>query len=341
MRIITIFENGGDWATAAEHNGVKYKTAYGWIRRGMVENRNRGGRRESVCKILSAHVDQMLTWLSENCTLTLKELVEKLRQQYNIICSQQTVSNHLDGRMFTVKKVHLQPAGTNEPQNKRKRQEYVERILDKVAQNKTVIFIDETNVNLFCKRMCGRAARGRRATRKDPNSRGANLHIIGAIGNAGLIYWERKRGSYKGDNACDWLRTMLNACFARNLFDIVIICDNAPCHSRLESVMEEPVYNDVELLRLSPYSPMLNPIESIWSSVKASIKTTLAENQAEMLNGDPQNQLSATEFRMRFMERAVDNAMQQVTPNQCMRCMNHVQTFYARAIAQQDMPAGE
>lgn len=74
----------------------------------------------------------------------------------------------------------------------------------------------------------------RRATRKDPNSRGANLHIIGAIDITGLIYWERRRGAYKADDAVDWLRRMLNVCFEQNLLDIVIICDDAPCHVRLE-----------------------------------------------------------------------------------------------------------
>jgi transposase len=53
---------------------------------------------------------------------------------------------------------------------------------------------------------------------------------------------------------------------------LVIVCDNAPCHSRLEAVTNGTT---VTLLRLGPYSPMLNPIEAIWSKVKCYTKTHL------------------------------------------------------------------
>lgn len=44
------------------------------------------------------------------------------------------------------------------------------------------------------------------------------------------------------------------------LSEVVLICDNAPVHSRFEEAAEE---HGIELLPLGPYSPMLNPIENI------------------------------------------------------------------------------
>ena len=49
--------------------------------------------------------------------------------------------------------------------------------------------------------------------------------------------------------------------------DTVLVCDNAPCHSNLEAVEEN--FIGFKILRLAPYSPMLNSIENVWNKVKS------------------------------------------------------------------------
>jgi hypothetical protein len=58
---------------------------------------------------------------------------------------------------------------------------------------------------------------------------------------------------------------------SNELKDLVIV-ENSPCHSGLEAVLTG---TDVVLLRLVPYSPMLNPVETICSKIKAFVKTNL------------------------------------------------------------------
>ena len=41
--------------------------------------------------------------------------------------------------------------------------------------------------------------------------------------------------------------------------NLVLVCDNAPCHSSIDDVLS----GGATLLRLSPYSPALNPIETV------------------------------------------------------------------------------
>lgn len=53
---------------------------------------------------------------------------------------------------------------------------------------------------------------------------------------------------------------------------MVVICDNAPYHSRLESIVNA---TSAILLRLSPYCPMFNPTDTMWSKIKAYAKTAL------------------------------------------------------------------
>ena len=50
----------------------------------------------------------------------------------------------------------------------------------------------------------------------------------------------------------------------------VVVCNNAPCHSKFkECVIEHP---GLIICRLGPYSPMLNPVETVWSKMKAVVK---------------------------------------------------------------------
>ena len=44
----------------------------------------------------------------------------------------------------------------NSEENRRKGAEYVTSVMDAQGQGKTVIYMDETNVNLFLKRACGK-----------------------------------------------------------------------------------------------------------------------------------------------------------------------------------------
>ena len=45
---------------------------------------------------------------------------------------------------------------------------------------------------------------------------------------------------------------------------LVMITDNAPCHSSIEEIFQENEFDIHRLLRLGPYSPMLNAIEYTW-----------------------------------------------------------------------------
>ena len=72
------------------------------------------------------------------------------------------------------------------------------------------------------------------------------------------------------------MRTCLRVARSKFGGPIVMVIDNAPCHSRIEAIFEEQEFADNVLLRLSPYSPMFNPMENVWSAAKATVKRLLA-----------------------------------------------------------------
>lgn len=265
-----------------------------------------------------------------------------MREERGITFSQQTVSKALDGLLITYKNVLNLFLGVNSEENKIRKRTYVERILGFVGEQKHIVFVDETNFNLYCKRNTGRSRRGERAIVKVPNIKGPNLHIIGCISSTALEFWQRKRGAFKREDFLNFLRHCLRVVTSNghNMQDIVVVLDNAPAHSRCEEIMQQEEFIGVQICRLAPYSCMLNPIEHIWSAVKADIKRRLRENFNVLMMGDPTGTLSETEFRLRFLENTADAALQIVTAQMCLRSVNHVQKHYPAAMRLDDMPVG-
>jgi hypothetical protein len=121
-----------------------------------------------------------------------------------------------------------------------------------IEQGKQIVWIDETNFNLFCRRTRGRARIGSRAIQQLPAARGTNVHLIGAISTAGIVTMERRRGSFPANLANAWATSFLQHWqeMGNQLADLVIVCDNAPCHSRLEAVTNGTT---ATLLSLGPH----------------------------------------------------------------------------------------
>lgn len=336
-RVLAVANVDGDWKAVAIANGVPVQTAYGWIRKGDKPDKLRGGKR--FTKVEATHVDIMLDWLSENPLLTLKQIKDKLLAEENLTVTTTTIHKHLEAQSYTLKKVVVEPFTMNADINKRKRADYVGLLMAAIGDGKRLIYIDESNCNLFLRRTQGRSRKGTRCSVKAATSRGNNIHVIGGICQTGLVYWERRRGSYKKADCCEWLRTLLRS-LNDEMDTIVIVCDNAPVHVDLETVAEEAEFTGVTILRAAPYSAPLNPIEECWSIMKAAMKRHMAETFNEMMAPPPQG-TTLTEYRLQYLEAAIDQAMVTITPLLCLRTCNHVQRFFPACMALNDLQMGD
>lgn len=77
---------------------------------------------------------------------------------------------------------------------------------------------------------------------------------------------------------------------------------------RLSDVFLDDEFEGAMLLKLSPYSPMMNPIENLWSSMKSHVKTLLRERLAAFMGPPPDNQ-SRLEFRMSYLEHIANEVI--------------------------------
>ncbi|KAG3112594.1 hypothetical protein PI124_g8449 [Phytophthora idaei] len=139
---------------------------------------------------------------------------------------------------------------------------------------------------------------------------------------------------------------------------IVILLDNAPAHRQTEARVTER--EDLELLRLGPYSPMCNPIEGdrghaqrvhvyyptqtvifnvtgCFSVLKARIKASLALCRDEMLSF-PKGE--KTEGRMRLLERDGEHCMPCMDRRLVNKMARHCALSVAAAIRSEPMEYG-
>ena len=129
----------------------------------------------------------------------------------------------------------------NTDSNKELRRRYVQRVSQNTREGKIIIWMDETNLNLFCRRSQGRARDGKRAVMAFPTSKGPNIHVICALSAYQMIYITRRRGAIKSETAKAWLLEMLEHLpLGITVDSVVVVCDYAPCHSEFEKCGRTP-----------------------------------------------------------------------------------------------------
>lgn len=111
---------------------------------------------------------------------------------------------------------------------------------------------------------------------------------------------------------------------------VVLVCDNAPCHSKLEDCSEE--YPGLIVLPLGPYSPMLNPIEIIWNKIKSNVKQHMRVPDVQ----PPR----VGEQRLQYVEGLIDQALQIITPNDIVSSCQHSNGFFPAALNMEDLSPG-
>ncbi|KAG3116783.1 hypothetical protein PI124_g4682 [Phytophthora idaei] len=168
------------------------------------------------------------------------------------------------------------------------------------------------------------------------------MHVIACISENGLVYYDTNFGSNRHANTNDFIRSLLRTIRDEpelTLADVVLVPDNAPCHCRAESVFEETEFLGAKLLRLGPYSPMLNPIKNVFSSFKASVKAFMRESRRDIL-AVPEG-VTMKDHRQAFLHTAGNRYLPQVTS--AANCRNYYRRtlrFHAMVSDLENMPVG-
>ena len=151
----------------------------------------------------------------------------------------------------------------NRPENKIKRVQYLEFLHESSISGRTLIWIDETNFNLYYRRSQLRSKIGwlTRSLIKLPSSKGANLHCTGAINDSKMLLFTTQSDSFKSDKFNEWIKELIGVCSGREAVKPTLIIDNTLANARLEAIIER--HENAQLLVFAPYSHLLNPIEPV------------------------------------------------------------------------------
>ena len=93
---------------------------------------------------------------------------------------------------------------------------------------------------------------------------------MAAIGIGGVIGYEVREGAFNGDLFKEFVASTLIPYFSSRP-DLILIMDNCKFHHR-QDVLALLNQGGITYKFLPPYSPMLNPIEEVFGTMKAKYK---------------------------------------------------------------------
>ncbi|KAH9142444.1 hypothetical protein AeRB84_013485 [Aphanomyces euteiches] len=124
-----------------------------------------------------------------------------------------------------------------------------------------------------------------------------------------------------------------------SLDNSVVVLNNAPCHSGVEEVFLSEEFAGSCLLRLAPYSPMLNPIENVFSTFKASVRQYLRRERRALLTVPLGSTIRG--HRAAMLERAADFSTTVISAALFWSCFRQTRQFYVTVMNLDDCGVGQ
>ena len=210
---------------------------------------------------------------------------------------------------ITLKKCHLELDRVNSAPTISSRKEYALHFISCAPLDMAkCMFIDESGFNLHLHRTQGRSVKGHRAKIMLPTIRGRNVTLIAAINSRGVIHTKIVEDSTcNGKKFCVFMTELMLELQKNSYYGgSWLIMDNARIHKtqELKDILHGYRY---DMQFLSPYSYMMNPIENVFSKVKAEVRNMLAERG---------NEYSLKEF--------IKAGIRKVIPDDCQLCNEYV-----------------
>lgn len=154
----------------------------------------------------------------------------------------------------------------NVPDVKAQRKKWIENINN--YDKEKLVFLDESGVNTDMTRIYGRSKKGTRSVDKTPLNTPANTTILSSVRLNGETCYTTYSGGTTGKKFVDYLENMLIPTLKEG--DIIVMDNMRSHHAKIVKELLDRA--GVRYLYLPPYSPDLNPIEKMWSKLKANLR---------------------------------------------------------------------
>lgn len=144
----------------------------------------------------------------------------------------------------------------------------------KSVEHRRLLFIDESGAKTNMTRLYGRAPRGQRIRDRVPNGRWQTVTMLAAIGRNGAQAPFVLDGPMDGEAFAVWATELLAPTLVPG--DIIVM-DNLSVHKNTTARAAIEAAG-ATIWDLPAYSPDLNPIEKMWSKIKALLRKTKARD---------------------------------------------------------------
>ena len=165
-----------------------------------------------------------------------------------------------------------------------------------------LVFLDETGLNTKMTRLYGRAPRNKRCRGFGRQGHWKTFTFIGALRNNELTAPLLFDGPMDGATFLTYVQHCLSPLLKKG--DLVI-CDNLSSH-KVSGVRQAIEKREATLIYLPAYSPDLNPIEMVFSKLKAHLRKS-----------------SSPTFEQ--LQDALAGALNTLTPSECSNFFKHAQ----------------
>ena len=151
-------------------------------------------------------------------------------------------------------------------ENRNARQTFCANVLG--MNRRRILFLDESGFNLHTSTNYGYSSVSEEAILYQPRSQGRNVSLCSIISTNRIEHFKLVDGAYNREI----FLTFLNECYEREVFveKPVLVLDNVRYHHCAE-IADFFIQKNIEILFLPAYSPDLNPIENVFSTIKSSL----------------------------------------------------------------------
>jgi len=142
-----------------------------------------------------------------------------------------------------------------------------------------LVFLDECSVNTGMTRLYGRTVSSERIVDYTPDVRFERTSLLSSVRSNGDMVPLVFEGSLNGD----LFKEYISKCLVPTLKEgDIVIMDNLTSH-KVKGVVEPILAVGATVVYLPPYSPDLNPIEMMWSKIKAYLRKIKARTHEELM----------------------------------------------------------
>jgi len=230
----------------------------------------RQNRKPVAYKVRKEYVKLLLDEITKNKTITMSELILKLKEKFNVSLSRFHINRIINDNNITLKitRIRHEPVkrfGKDIDINK-KLDEFYEEI--KQYKLEDIICIDETSIGSLQKRKHCYNKLGKRCIIKTSSQEVFKKYIgIFSISTEGVLGWDLyDKGGIDSNRLYDFLQEHITTKFKNKL----IILDNASSHRNAK--IKALVNKHNNLLYSVPYQHFTNSIENFFSMLKSRLQ---------------------------------------------------------------------